>query len=414
MIFTFPGALQVYKAPLFIFVAGLALIKIALSKKTGLVSCVLILCSIFVFRGIWGTTIGILNHTPGVFRLIPIYIFWNILYIIFISLISKTSIFNVIIKSLIIGSFIVALVDILFIFQVLNFIPSNINPFTFYYDIYEPYDYSFAFGYSHGKSIEFLAYNINLLFFSYPFLLGLFLLYKPKKSSFWTNKITLLILLALSTMVVFLSNRRMLILIMLFSPFILAFFARFLQKKKRKKIYKTVFTSTIIAVLIVGFLLINYATVLDIDIENLIYEFQKLSDKNVDPRFNQSTRLIEYWLEAPLVGQGAGASIPGYLRNQTSIWAYELSYHLHLMQFGIIGFALELIFYLGIFFYGIKIIKKKNDSLMAALLAGCFGLLIANATNPYTNSLDFLWPLFLPLAYINLSMLKNKEALAKT
>lgn len=46
---------------------------------------------------------------------------------------------------------------------------------------------------------------------------------------------------------------------------------------------------------------------------------------------------------------------------------------------------------------------------MIVLLVGMTGFLIANVTNPYFGSFDFMWTIFLPIAYINLKLQKNKK-----
>jgi len=405
IIFVFPGALQLYKAPFFILSLVLIIFNIALKKSTGFSPVVLILCLLFLIRGLWGTTIGIIKNTPGVFNLMPIYIYWVILYIFFLTQINSKKAIKTLINCIIISAYIIALADIFFVLQFLNFIPESINPFSFYYAIYEPYDYAFAFGYSAGRTIEFLAYNINSLFFSFPFTLALLFNDKSEYNTFWTKKIIIIGLILLNTLVVIMSNRRMLMIIMAFSPAVILLFSFYLKKKNRRKIYKYVFTFASIAAVGLIYFFINLASEIDIDTDSLLNDFTHLTDKSRNPRYVQSEKLLDYWAEAPLEGQGSGASVPGYTRNDTSIWAYELSYHLHLLQFGIVGFILELVFYFGILLYGIKIIKKRNDIIMIALLSGYICFLIANATNPYCNSFDFLWPLFLPLAYINMAML---------
>ena len=299
LIFTFPGSLQILKAPIFAVSLGLIVLGIGIKGKLNIGPVAMFFCLIFLIRGLWGTSIGIIKNTPGVYSLTSIYIYWVILYIIFLSQINNVKKSHILIKVIIIGSYIVALADILYVLQILNYLPSNINPFQFYYTIYEPYDYAFGFGYSHGKSIEFLAYNINLLFFSFPFLLTLLFLNENKFNSFWTKKSVLIILLLLNTLVVFLSNRKMLMVIILLSPFIISCLSLFLQKRERRRIFKYITYTSGIGLLFISIFLLKAASTLDIDIENLVYEFTQLSDDTEGHRTIQSRKLINYWREAP-------------------------------------------------------------------------------------------------------------------
>jgi hypothetical protein len=67
--------------------------------------------------------------------------------------------------------------------------------------------------------------------------------------------------------------------------------------------------------------------------------------------------------------------------------------------------------YLGcigwIYRVGLKLANKHpvERPILLALLVGMTNFLIANATNPYFASYDFMWTLFLPIAYINHMML---------
>ena len=86
---------------------------------------------------------------------------------------------------------------------------------------------------------------------------------------------------------------------------------------------------------------------------------------------------------------------------------YELTYVALLFQTGIIG----VLAYLGLLFWpvykGAQLLKKTNEEaglFIIPSIVGCACFLIANATNPYLQSYDFMWALFLPIAIINFFM----------
>jgi O-antigen ligase len=106
-------------------------------------------------------------------------------------------------------------------------------------------------------------------------------------------------------------------------------------------------------------------------------------------------------LDAPLVGYGAGA-VAHYVRSTTWPWLYELYYLAFIFQYGIIGFS---IYALGVAFLCLELLravkKKGRSSFEYYLLSGFIAFMLANATNPYLPSFDFMWIIFIPYAIVN-------------
>ena len=209
----------------------------------------------------------------------------------------------------------------------------------------------------------------------------------------------------------FMTGRRIFLLIMLVSPVFIFLFSRFLRGALLKMANR-VFIFISGAGVLVSFLFFTYfATTLNMDFNKLKDSFFAAFDSSQESiRFHQSIALIDNWKKAPLFGHGAGAGVPGYRKpgkDRAVPWGFELSYHSRLNQYGIIGFGLEAIYYLSIFFLGFYIIRKYNDFFMVALLSGYTAFLLANATNPFLNSFEFLWPIILPLIYINIKLIEG-------
>jgi len=92
-------------------------------------------------------------------------------------------------------------------------------------------------------------------------------------------------------------------------------------------------------------------------------------------------------------------------------WAYELLYVALLFQTGLLGFTAYTMAVAWIFWMGLKIIRS-GDTIglwMLPTLVGMSCFLIASATNPYIVTFDYMWVIFLPIAFINLWLLKRKE-----
>lgn len=131
-----------------------------------------------------------------------------------------------------------------------------------------------------------------------------------------------------------------------------------------------------------------------------LFDPQQTSDDLV--RVEQADSLIQGWIQRPLIGAGLG-STTGYIRSERS-WNYELQYHMHLFQIGLLGLALYSLGLLWIYRNGLRIIRRGGEasSEMIALLTGLTCFLIANASNPYLQAYGHLWVIFLPAALINL------------
>jgi hypothetical protein len=131
--------------------------------------------------------------------------------------------------------------------------------------------------------------------------------------------------------------------------------------------------------------------------------FQFGTDPVAMSRRDQFLALIEGWSAQPLFGSGHGAPAPGVIRSDTTPWAYELSYVSLLYHTGIIGTLLYSsgVAWIGYMSYRIARRGWSEAPAMVATLVGASSFLVANATNPYLEKYDYLWVIFLPLAFVN-------------
>ena len=135
-----------------------------------------------------------------------------------------------------------------------------------------------------------------------------------------------------------------------------------------------------------------------------IFDFNT-NDSNILRRL-QFESLAKGIAEHPLLGQGLGAAAD-YSRSDEQPWSYELSYVLLVFNFGLLGF---LLFAAGVVFLLAKLAQisslrgiLESEHLSAiCYLAGLTAFLIANATNPYLAKFDYMWTLFVPLAFVRI------------
>jgi len=169
---------------------------------------------------------------------------------------------------------------------------------------------------------------------------------------------------------------------------------------------------------IIGIMLISISSyILQLDISLLLdrlsagFDFDNPTNESAYRRNEQFHALIDGWLENPLIGAGHGAAAIDNKNLEEMQWAYELSYLALLFQVGIIGF---LVYLISIIWMIIKLIQKlkKNQEysiIILPILVGLICFLIANATNPYLLKFDYLWVIFLPLAYLNAICINNSH-----
>ncbi|KRE97268.1 hypothetical protein ASG76_00625 [Nocardioides sp. Soil774] len=114
----------------------------------------------------------------------------------------------------------------------------------------------------------------------------------------------------------------------------------------------------------------------------------------VDPRLDQHAELLKAWWESPIWGRGAGYVIPGYERSEAFPWIFELSYHVLLMNFGVIGIV---ILAAWTWWVGSRLAVQVSESLAsAAVLAGFLSTILATTSNPYLSKLEGLWMVMIP------------------
>ena len=104
------------------------------------------------------------------------------------------------------------------------------------------------------------------------------------------------------------------------------------------------------------------------------------------------------------MGAGLGATV-SLRRSVDQPWAYELVYVDLLFQTGVVGLLVYTAGVGWIYWQCIKSMRRTRDLIprLLPVLAGTTGFLIANATDPYLAKFDYIWVLFLPIAYLNYS-----------
>lgn len=123
----------------------------------------------------------------------------------------------------------------------------------------------------------------------------------------------------------------------------------------------------------------------------------------------EAHRLMEAWKQSPLIGQGWGAVIPGYSRNEARPWNFELQYHLILFQVGLVGAAI-LAAAAGVAVLTVIAARRLVPEMTVVLLvtsSGALSIIVSNAINPYLQAPGNMWSVYLVLMVANAALLSG-------
>lgn len=113
-----------------------------------------------------------------------------------------------------------------------------------------------------------------------------------------------------------------------------------------------------------------------------------------DVRAQESKALLASWSASPLWGHGSGAVNNSFVRDPVTPWSYELTYHVVLMDFGLIGAAVLAIW--AVWMMRRFVLHARLDVVRFLILAGLVGSCFAALVDPYFFKIDGMWMVFLP------------------
>lgn len=399
-----PTVYQSYKAVLLALVLTIICITVLIKRRIALHYRILLWTLFVASVGLFFILRGLIYTAPGALRVGTVYVLWPIVYMVLVVGISNIAMLDNIIRVFTIATIAIGIYSLSYILYAAGWLPSY---------LYIPIDLGQAIGFYSGF-IEYNLYNISSLVFLVPFFIAALIIWPKNKniikmpvSRFW-----LWIAFLLGITLVFLSGRRALMLTTIIAPILTLFFRHFLPKEvkltNRTIVFKT-FISVFILILVILFFLnyiygITISTLIDMFLEG--FDFQ--GSASATARKMQFFALLNGWIEHPLLGAGHGAGV-AYSRSIEQPWAYELVYVALLYQTGMIGFVIYMFAIMWIFWYSFRIIKLDIylGLYMIPILVVVTCFLIANATNPYLTKYDYMWIIFLPIAFINYWLLKS-------
>lgn len=399
-----PTRYQPIKATLLALVLSIILTNILMhGGKIRIHKTILIWTLFYVTLGMLWIFLGYTHDAPGALRVSTVYVLWPLVYTGLVAGISNERILRAIIRVLVFATIAIAIYSASYILHAAGLLPELL-----YIDIDQGQAISFYSGY-----VEYRLFSISSLLFLVPFLVAALLTW-PKNSDIPVSRRWLWCAFVLGAIVVLLSGRRALLLVVAVSPVIALTLRHFLSGRgsiRNTKLVMRGFAGSVLLSLLIIFCLssvfdFNIKSVFEMFLEGFDFQYSGGAVK----RNMQFFALIDGWSQQPLLGAGHGAGV-AYNRSAEMPWAYELSYVALLYQTGLIGFILYASGVIWIFGMGIRIIRSGHPLGLQILpvLTGTACFLIGNATNPYLGKYDYIWVIFLPIAFINLWLLQRKH-----
>lgn len=323
---------------------------------------------------VWGL-IGIGNgsSTAGVLSSLKLYVAWNALFLVIISLYRSSCRIEVLHRAFVTSTLLicvinaVALADVALDLGALN--AERVEELGLQVGLY-------------GAYVRIHANNIASLFF----LLGYLIAYKLcttglRQQERWVN-----IALCLGVLLAVLSGRRALWIALAITPAIIVAMAALAgQSKHLRWRVRTIVSGYLLAAtfgLVAAFALTGLA-----DLEVLEYLRSAFDDE--DERTIQKGFLFAAFEQRPFFGSGFGG-VAGYVRSDEMPWMYELTYHQMLFNFGIVGCVLLLLVFVTYAAMACRSLQRFPDGarMRLGMLVGFLCILVGVYSNPYLHFFD--------------------------
>ena len=396
MMLFLPASYQPIKAALLALVLGTIVLQTLARGGLHLHRTILAWTLFIVFTSLVFMLRGAANGAPGAWQVGTVYALWPLVYTLLVAGAATPGALPTIIRVLVFTTIAIGLYGLSYILHVAGVLPDY---------LYLPFEQGQRIGFYRGL-IEFNLDSLASLLFLIPFLVAALMTW-PKSETMVSRRWLWVALIAGVTLAA-LSARRALLLVIIASPALVLVLRQLLPVAERRASRALVLHFLVIggvAIMGLGMALhfvfgVSLGPAVDMFKRGFAFE----SYIRAVPRKEQFLNLVGAWAQSPVLGAGHGAVAPGWLRSEEMPWAYELSYVALLFHTGIIGFAVYAAGVLWIVRMSVRIIQQGNrlGLCMLSVLVGTICFLVANTADPYLEKFDYLWVIFLPLAFVNL------------
>jgi len=399
-----PTTYQPIKAALLALVVGGILVAGAVSARFPLAPGIAVGALGFSAFGLVSVYTGVLAGAPGALAMANVYVTWPLVYTVLVAGAGHDGVLRGLSRVLVLSAAAISAYSIIYVLWEAGWWPDAL-----YYAV----DQGQAIGF-HGTYIEFNLYSISSLLFLVPYLVGALFVF-PRDSAPVSRPLLWAALVVSLTTVLLTGRRALLVLVPMAPMFALMFrawltpaFKRSSRRMVRRAWWAALALGVGLVVVVTAFGALAPAGFADM----VASGFRFNTDPVAMTRRDQFLALLAGWMEHPMLGSGHGAPAPGVIRSIETPWSYELTYVALLYHTGLVGLALYSAGVAWIFLASRRIARggwPGAPGLVAALV-GTASFLVANATNPYLEKYDYIWVLFLPIAFINRWMVERQRA----
>ncbi len=398
-----PTAYKPIKLGLVVLVLFIIAVRLAQLRELPLHPTVLTWSGLFVVAGMAFVLLGLVREAPGALRMGPLYVLWPIVYTLFVAGAASLKVLRALHGVLVVSAFAVFGHAVIYVLVEAGLLP----PYLLI-----PLDVEPSIGLYAGFTQIHLTTLASVLFLV-PYLMATVTVSPEKRSRAMRWLLWLALLLGVA--VVALSLRRGIMLAVLLAPLLIGVLVAFQPgaagRESRRRWAMMVVSLVAFLVCSAAFVHLVYGWTPDnmASFFQAGFDFESRTEVGATVRTVQFGDLTHGWASDPIFGAGAGAYVPTIVRDPDMPWAYELSYVSLLFQMGMVGVVLYGLGTAWIFGMGIRIIRSGHPLGIRLLpaLAGAASFLVANASNPYLAKFDYLWVIFLPVAFINLWLLER-------
>lgn len=389
--FALPAGYQAWKFVLLLVVLGIIATRSVWLQKLFVSVSVLLFFLGFIGIGLAFTLLGLANGNPGALPMAKEYVLYVGIYMVLIMGVNQYQYLNYIDKTLTMATLFVCLYALVTVLVALGLYPQN-----WYVDLYAN---SGMQGVDISRNYATLDMpSLPSLMFLQPYLATKIVLSRSRVSP-----VTWIAFLA-ATLVMIFVGRRVLILVGLLVPFLIALFV--LSRDKGFGAPMLRFAGIGVLALCVAATILFILQSNGYDVSAYIAAFVEgftAAEAGGAVRIEQFLSLIDRWLDNMLFGYGLGAIHPGLIRSIDEPWNFELSYVKMLYDVGLVGAMLYAIGIGTVYWVSVRIARldRAYSRFLLPMIVGSTAFLIGNATNPYLLKFDYLAVLFLPIALIN-------------
>ena len=390
-----PTTYQPIKGGLLIVVLGGIAVASLVTNRIRIALPVGLSALAFATFGLTAVLHGAAAGAPGALQMLNVYVTWPVVFTVLAAGASYPGVLRGLCRTLVAATFAIATYSIVYVLWSAGWWPDP---------LYVAIDQGQAIGF-YGTYIEFNLYSITSLLFVAPYLLGALFLFPRDDAP--VRRSTLWVATALCMTTVLLTGRRGLLVVVPMAPVFALIFRSWLTPRAKQETRQVVRRAAWAALALTAVLVAIITAVGGMApagfVDMVASGFRFESDPVAMLRRDQYVALVTGWLGQPLFGSGHGTAAPGMIRSLEAPWSYELTYLALLYHTGAVGLAA---YAAGIAWMLLSARRAAQEGwrgapYLLAVLTGTASFLVANATNPYLEKYDYIWVVFLPLAFIN-------------